>query len=146
MNSYCCFLYNFEEKKQSGWSIACMEKIAASILWKVFINGNERYHSIDAPWRMCRELVVRNLSVKNLIIMIVKLFITNDMCTILCLFRTCLLWTCITACTWTRVLREYNVVTRRRLWSGHTRPCDPPTQCRSGRPCNESEILFQFWY
>jgi len=29
-------------------TIACMEKIAASVLLKLFINGNERWHATDS--------------------------------------------------------------------------------------------------
>ena len=37
-----------EKGKPSG-SIACMEKIAASVLLKLVISSNERCHTTDAP-------------------------------------------------------------------------------------------------
>ena len=37
------------EKGKTSKSIACMKKIAASILLNLFINGIVRWHTTDAP-------------------------------------------------------------------------------------------------
>jgi len=40
-------ILNMRKKGKSLGSIACMEKIAASVLLKLYINSNEKCHTTD---------------------------------------------------------------------------------------------------
>ena len=45
---HMCIVNYSEKKGKSSESIACMKQIAASVLLKLFINGNESCHTNEA--------------------------------------------------------------------------------------------------
>jgi len=55
-----CDTINLRKRGKYSGIIVCMGKIAASVLLKLFINGNERCYTTDAPFFKCKQHTIHD--------------------------------------------------------------------------------------